>query len=432
MLLLTAPFGKGLQGKLEEYFGKSGDPAEVRETVAGVLADIEARGDAAVAEYTKKFDKADVPASELRVAPEDLAKAAEGLTDVQRAAIEESIANVREFHQKTIPESWSGTNPHGATVGEKYYPIQRVGCYVPGGSVPLVSTVVMSCAIGKLAGVKEMAATTPPGPDGSVAPELLATFHLCGVDEVYKVGGVQAIGALAYGTDTIPAVDKVFGPGNAYVMEAKRQVFGKVGVDLLPGPSEAMVIADETADPRFVAADLLAQAEHGSGKERIFMAIRSEGQLAAIESAINEQAAKLTHGEAIAKILEKNFVVLVCPEWADAVEAANTIAPEHMELHVEDAQIEPLTEQITTAGAILQGALSPTVLGDFTAGPSHTLPTGFSGRAFSGLRLTDFLRRSSIVRYDAASLEKARATVGQFSSMEQLDAHGNSLEIRFS
>jgi histidinol dehydrogenase len=431
MLLLNAPFGN-LEEKLEEYFGKSGDSAQVRETVSRILADIARRGDAAVSEYTKQFDKAVVPASALRVSPEELAKAAEGLSDVQRASIYESIANVREFHAKTIPQSWSAKNPHGATVGEKYYPIRRVGCYVPGGQVPLVSTVVMSCAIGKLAGVQEMAATTPPGADGSVAPELLATFHLCGVDEVYKVGGVQAIGAMAFGTDTIPAVDKIFGPGNAYVMEAKRQVFGTVGVDLLPGPSEVMIIADETADPRFIAADLLAQAEHGSGKERIYLAIRSEAQLPAIDSKIQAQAAKLSHGAAIAKILEKNFVVLVCPEWEDAVEVANLIAPEHMELHVEDSQIEPLTEQITTAGAILQGPLSPTVLGDFTAGPSHTLPTGFSGRAFSGLRLTDFLRRSSIVRYDTDSLQKARATVRQFSSMEQLDAHGNSLEIRFS
>jgi len=431
MLLLNGPF-QNLQSTLDEYFGKSGDPAEVRNTVAGVLQDIEARGDAAVLEYTKKFDQADISADQLKVSTEELEASVAALSVEQRAAIEESIVNVRQFHEKTVPESWSAANPHGAMVGEKYYPIERVGCYVPGGQVPLVSTVIMTCVIGKLAGVKEMAATTPPGADGKVASELLATFHLCGVDEVYRVGGVQAIGALSFGTETIPAVDKVFGPGNAYVMEAKRQVFGQVGVDLLPGPSEVMIITDASADPRFVAADLLAQAEHGSGKERIFLAIREESQLAAIEAAIQEQAAKLTHGDAIARILEKNFVVLVCREWEEAVEAANCIAPEHLELHVVLEQIDALTEQITTAGSILQGSLSPTVLGDFTAGPSHTLPTGFSGRAFSGLRLTDFLRRTSIVRYDAESLQKARSTVAQFSSMEQLDAHGNSLEIRFT
>ena len=431
MLLLNGPF-ENLQAKLEEHFGKSGDPAQVKDTVTRILKDIQIRGDAAVAHYTKEFDGAEVSPSDLRVDPKELVAAADQLTGEQRSAIEESITNVTEFHKKTIPQSWLDTNPHGAIVGERFYPIKRVGCYVPGGQVPLVSTVIMTCVLGKLAGVKEMAATTPPGPDGSIAPELLATFHLCGVDEVYRVGGVQAIGALAYGTDSLPAVDKIFGPGNAYVMEAKRQVFGRAGVDLLPGPSEVMIIADELSDPRFIAADLLAQAEHGSGKERIYLAIRNEGQLSGIQSEIASQTAKLTHGEAIRKILERNFVVLVCPDWKDAVDSANIIAPEHLELHVEVDQLDSLTEQITTAGAILQGAMSPTVLGDFTAGPSHTLPTGFSGRSFSGLRLTDFLRRSSVVRYDAASLEKARSTVGQFSKMEQLDAHGNSLEIRFS
>ena len=431
MLLLNGPF-ENLQALLEEHFGKSGDPAEVRETVASVLQDIQERGDVAVAEYTKKFDKANVSSEDLKVPVQELEDAANQLSADQRSAIEESIANVTAFHKKTIPSSWSDTNPHGAVVGEKFYPIHRVGCYVPGGQVPLVSTVIMTCAIGKLAGVKEMAATTPPGPDGRIAPELLATFHLCGVNEVYRVGGVQAIGALAYGTETLPAVDKIFGPGNAYVMEAKRQVFGQAGVDLLPGPSEVMIIADQFAGPRFIAADLLAQAEHGSGKERIYLAIQTKDQLEGIQAEITDQAGKLTHGEAIGKILEKNFVVLICEDMQDAVDAANCIAPEHLELHVDPAKLDDLTEQITTAGAILQGSMSPTVLGDFTAGPSHTLPTGFSGRAFSGLRLTDFLRRTSVVRYDAASLANARSTVSQFSKMEQLDAHGNSLEIRFS
>jgi histidinol dehydrogenase len=403
----------------------------VRETVARVLGDIEAEGDAAVRRYTQQFDGADIPPENLRVDPAELKAAVDLLATDERAAIEASIRNVQEFHRKTLPESWSAQNPHGATVGEIYYPVQRVGCYVPGGQVPLVSTVVMSCAIGQLVGVPEMAATTPPGPDGSIATPLLATFHLCGVDEVYRIGGVQAIGALAYGTQNVPSVDKVFGPGNAYVMEAKRQVFGQVGVDLLPGPSEVMVIADATADPRFIAADLLAQAEHGSGKERIYLALTEEAMLADVQAAIEAQAASLRHGAAIQKILQNNFVVIV-GSLDLAVEAANLIAPEHLELQVDEVQIDRLTERITTAGAILQGHNSPTVLGDFTAGPSHTLPTGYSGRSFSGLRATDFLRRSSLVRYDAESLARARPTVAKFSAMEQLDAHGNSLEIRFS
>ena len=420
-----------LQDRLDAYFVRSGDSTQIRDTVARVLADIKSDGDAAVCRYTKQFDGAEIPPEKLRVQIPELEAAAESITSDERSAIEESIHNVQEFHRRTLPESWSGKNPHGATVGELYYPVRRVGCYVPGGQVPLVSTVIMSCAIGQLVGVPEIAATTPPSADGQIATPLLATFYLCGVTEVYRVGGVQAIGALSYGTETLPSVDKVFGPGNAYVMEAKRQVFGQVGVDLLPGPSEVMIIADASADPRYIAADLLAQAEHGSGKERIYLALTEEAMLAEVQDAIECQSSSLTHGVAIQKILKNNFAVFI-GDLDLAVEAANIIAPEHLELQVKDSEIDRLSQSITTAGSILQGHNSPTVLGDFTAGPSHTLPTGYSGRSFSGLRATDFLRRSSIVRYDAESLASARSTVSKFSSMEQLDAHGNSLEIRFS
>jgi len=421
-----------LQSKLESYFGKSGDSSEVRQTVARVLSDIEIRGDEAVRYYTQLYDGADISTETLKVSSLELEVAVQSLTPDERAAIDESISNVREFHTKTLPESWSAQNPHGATVGEAYYPIRRAGCYIPGGQVPLVSSVVMTCALGRLVGVPEMVAATPPGPDGHIAAPLLATLKLCGVDEVYRVGGIQAIGALSYGTVSVSAVDKVFGPGNAYVIEAKRQVFGKVGVDLLPGPSEVMIIADSSADPRFIAADLLAQAEHGTGKERIYLALTKESMLADVNLAIEAQFTDLTHGGAIRKILENNFVVFLIDNLNTAIEVANLVAPEHLELQVEEAELDHLTASITTAGAILQGHLTPTVLGDFTAGPSHTLPTGFSGHSFSGLRAIDFMRRSSIVRYDADSLLEARSTVEKFSSMEKLDAHGRSLDIRFT
>ena len=421
-----------LQSKLESYFGKSGDSSEVRQTVARVLSDIEIRGDEAVRYYTQLYDGADISTETLKVSSLELEVAVQSLTQDERAAIDESISNVREFHTKTLPESWSARNPHGATVGEAYYPIRRAGCYIPGGQVPLVSSVIMTCALGRLVGVPEMVAATPPGPDGHIAAPLLATLKLCGVDEVYRVGGIQAIGALSYGTASVSAVDKVFGPGNAYVIEAKRQVFGKVGVDLLPGPSEVMIIADSSADPRFIAADLLAQAEHGTGKERIYLALTKESMLADVNLAIEAQFTDLTHGGAIRKILENNFVVFLIDNLDTAIEVANLVAPEHLELQVEEAELDHLTASITTAGAILQGHLTPTVLGDFTAGPSHTLPTGFSGHSFSGLRAIDFMRRSSIVRYDADSLLEARSTVEKFSSMEKLDAHGRSLDIRFT
>ena len=259
---------------------------------------------------------------------------------------------------------------------------------------------------------------------------MLAALSIIGIDEVYKVGGIQAIGAMAYGTKTIPAVDKIYGPGNAYVMEAKRQVLGTVGIDLLPGPSEVMIIADAGANPRHVAADLLAQAEHGSGKEIIYFATTSKSLLGKIEKAIAKQLPTLRHADKCAKILNGRCLAVTCKTLAQAVKVANYIAPEHLELQVAAASIEPLSQQITTAGAILQGYMTPTVLGDFTAGPSHTLPTGRAGRFFSGLQATDFMRRSSTVRYDAKSLAKASPVVETFARLEQLDAHGKSLTIR--
>jgi histidinol dehydrogenase len=241
---------------------------------------------------------------------------------------------------------------------------------------------------------------------------------------------VQAIGAMAYGTDTVPAVDKIFGPGNAFVMEAKRQVLGAVGIDLLPGPSEVMIIADSGANPTHVAADLLAQAEHGSGKEIIYLATTSPALLSQVEAAIELLLPECSHAEKCAKILKERFLAVVCGSLEQAAEVANYIAPEHLELQVADKSIAKLTNWITTAGAILQGYMTPTVVGDFTAGPSHTLPTGRAGRFFSGLQATDFMRRSSILRYDAKSLANAAPVVATFARLEQLDAHGRSLTIR--
>jgi histidinol dehydrogenase len=359
-----------------------------------------------------------------------LKASAKSLSPADRKAIRESIAMVKDFHKKTLPKAWKGRNAQGGIVGERFYPIQRVGLYIPGGNVPLVSTVIMTAVLAKLVKCPEIAVCTPPDAEGNVAPAMLAALSIIGIDEVYKVGGVQAIAAMAYGTQTIPAVDKIFGPGNAFVMEAKRQVLGTVGIDLLPGPSEVMIIADAGANPRHVAADLLAQAEHGSGKEIIYFATTSKVLLKKIEKAIAQQMPALSHADKCAKVLDGRCLAVTCKNLSQAAEVANYIAPEHLELQVADASIEPLSQQITTAGAILQGYFTPTVLGDFTAGPSHTLPTGRAGRFFSGLQATDFMRRSSTVRYDAKSLAKAAPIVEAFARLEQLDAHGKSLTIR--
>jgi histidinol dehydrogenase len=346
--------------------------------------------------------------------------------------LDEAIRSVEFFHKKCLPEDWLSENQHGAVVGEKYDPIQRVGIYIPGGQVPLVSTVIMTVTLAKIAGVPEIVVVTPPRKDGSIHPYLLAAMSRIGVKEIYRMGGIQAVGALAFGTETVPSVDKIFGPGNAYVMEAKRQVLGVCGMDLLPGPSEIMVIGDETANPAYIAADLLAQAEHGSGKEKVFWASVGNHSLKdQVILEINKQIQTLSHKEKIRYIIEEACILIQCENIDQAISAANKIAPEHLELHLSKLNEDHCIEKILTAGCMLLGEMSPTVLGDFVAGPSHTLPTGTSGRFFSGLRLEDFMRRTSLIRYSRESANLARGAVKAFSEMEQLDAHGNSLEIRF-
>lgn len=404
--------------------------ADVAETVKTIIADIESRGDKAVLAYTERFDGARLEAAAQRVPAAELAAAGKSLKPAERSAIRSAIACVRDFNKKTRPKNWQAKNPHGASVGERFYAIRRVGLYVPGGQVPLVSSVVMSAVLAKIAGCPEIVVCTPPQKDGSVNSALLAALHLAGVTEVYKVGGVQAIAAMAIGTETIPAVDKIFGPGNAYVMEAKRALFGTVGIDLLPGPSEVLVVADKSASAANIAADLLAQAEHGTTKEKVYLIVPSKRVYEQVEKEIAAQAESLSHREKALYVLEHRAVAIVTASAKAIAEVANYIAPEHMELQVEPQLQKTLLETVTTAGAILLGHDTPTVLGDFTAGPSHTLPTDRTGHFFGGMQVIDFMRRSSFVRYDKRSAAKAWPTVRAFSRMEQLDAHGKSLAIR--
>lgn len=419
----------GFRSRLARYCREAASGKNVGAAVASVIEAVRKEGDKAVLRYTKQFDKAELKLAQLKVSADEMKDSAKSLAPAQRRALRDSLRCVQDFHRKTLPKPWRGKNPHGATVGEEFYPIQRVGLYVPGGQVPLASTVIMSVTLAKLAGCPEICVCTPPKADSSVDPGLLAALQACGATEVYRVGGIQAIAAMAYGTKRIPAVDKVYGPGNAFVTEAKRQLFGVVGVDLLPGPSEVLILADETARADFIAADLLAQAEHGSGKEKVYFVTTHEPLVAAVESEIKEQAETLSHAKQALAVLKKSLAI-VAKDMKSAVEAANFVAPEHMELHVAPAARKPLIKQIKNAGALLIGAETPTVLGDFTAGPSHTLPTDRTGRFFSGLQVTDFMRRTSIVHYDKRSAAKAWPTVKAFSELEQLDAHGRSLQIR--
>lgn len=405
-------------------------PSDLSDRVSEILQAVKNGGDSAVLHYTKAFDGAQLQAKDLLVSASELATAVESLNGTERAAIAEAIEMVKAFHQHTLPKDWQTENKHGALVGERFYPIERVGLYIPGGNVPLVSTVVMTAVLAKLVGCPEIVVCTPPQADGSIAPAMLAALNLVGIDQVYRIGGVQAVAAMAYGTESVPAVDKIFGPGNAYVMEAKRQVLGTVGIDLLPGPSEVMVIADAGANPEHIAADLLAQAEHGSGKELLYFVSTCQSLIPQVESALAAQLSLCKHADKCRKIIDERCLVVLCPDLKAVVHVANRVAPEHLELQVAEADLTALKKEITTAGAMLLGYMTPTVVGDFVAGPSHTLPTGQAGRFFSGLQASDFMRRTSLLQYDAHSLKNAASTVKVFAALEQLDAHGRSLTLR--
>jgi len=345
-----------------------------------------------------------------------------------RQAIAEAEKNIAAFAEKSLRKKWQMKNSHGASVGEKFDPFQRVGVYVPGGMAPLVSTALMTITLARVAGCPEIVVCTPCGKDGSINPALLFAARAAGATEIYRVGGAQAIAAMAYGTNTIPRVQKIFGPGNAYVVAAKRLLVGHVAIDLLPGPSELLVLADDTANPRFIAADLLAQAEHGSGHERVWLVTTSVQILKSVEGEIAKQLPKLARREFVQRALQNNGWLIQVKSLADGVALANRLAPEHCEIMTRNPR--KVSGGILTAGAIFLGPWSPTVLGDYVAGPSHTLPTGGAGASFAGLTVDQFQRRTSVVEYSRASLKKALPVVKKFAELEGLGAHGRSAEIR--
>lgn len=418
----------GLDAVLRRLDRRYQPAAGLSEKVAAVLDAVRKGGDAAVMKFAREFDGADFPATRLAVPPEEREEAVRSLEPSVKKALKEAITNVTAFARAGKRKNWQMRNAHGAVVGERFDPFRRVGIYVPAGSAPLVSTAVMTIAIAKAAGVPEIAAVSPVKGGGRMDPVLLAAMALCGATEIYRAGGVQAIGALAFGTRTIRAVDKICGPGSAWVTEAKRQVVGRVAIDLLPGPSEIAVIADAKANPRWAAADLLAQAEHGPDSA-ILLVATSRRVLEAVRAGVAAQAASLKRGEVLAKVLEKNALFVLASNETEAACLVNAWAPEHLALHTENP--DRLARTITTAGAIFLGGWSPVVAGDFVAGPSHTLPTGGAGKSFGGLTVEMFQRRTSLVRYDAKSLAKADPAIQTFSRVEGLDAHGKSSAVRF-
>lgn len=403
------------------------DPA-IEDRAKGIIAAVQAKGDEALLEFTEQFDGAALTADQLAVTQSELMAASIKSDESLRAAVSGAGKNIAAFAEASLRKDWWMRNSHGAVVGEKFDPFQRVGIYIPGGTAPLVSTALMTITLARVADCPEIVVCTPCSRDGSINSSLLFAARSAGATEIYRVGGAQAIAAMACGTKTIRRVQKIFGPGNAYVVAAKRLLVGHVAIDLLPGPSEVLVLADETANPKFVAADLLAQAEHGSGHERVWLVTMSAKLLKAVEKEISRQLPKLARREFIQRVLDANGWLIQVATMDEAVALTNRLAPEHCEIMTRRAG--QVSRGIVTAGAVFLGPWSPTVLGDYVAGPSHTLPTGGAGASFAGLTVDQFQRRTSVVEYNRASFKKALASVKKFSEMEGLGAHGKSAEIR--
>jgi histidinol dehydrogenase len=417
--------------KLREVTAASSlfDP-EIEQRTRAILDDIQVLGDDALVKLTERFDGAKLTVEQLAVTSEELLAASLKADESLRAVVAEAEKNIANFARKSCRKDWQMKNSHGASVGEKFDPFQRVGIYIPGGTAPLVSTALMTITLAKVAGCQEIVVCTPCGKDGSINPALLFAARTAGATEIYRVGGAQAIGAMAYGTKTIRRVQKIFGPGNAYVSMAKRLLFGRVAIDLLAGPSDLLVLTDKTANPKFAAADLLAQAEHGSGHERVWLVTTSTKVLKGVEKELARQLPKLARREFIQRVLDRNLWLIQVQTPEDAVALTNQLAPEHCEVITRNART--MSRSIVTAGAIFLGNYSPTALGDYVAGPSHCLPTDGAGASFAGLTVDQFQRRTSYVEYNRASLKNALPAVQKFAELEGLGAHGNSAAIRNS
>lgn len=425
---LVRPRDKNYARLLRSLDRRAIPDATVEKTVRAIIAAVQKDGDAALLRLTKKFGGPKLSPAQLQVPPPHLSAAWRDLDPTTRRALQAAHRNIRAFAAKSLRRGWSTRNAQGARTGERFDPFRRVGLYVPGGTAPLVSTALMTCTYAAAAGVKEIVAVTPAGPDGQVSPALLAALHLAGATEVYRIGGAQAVAALALGSKTIAPVDKIFGPGNRYVVEAKRQLFGRVAIDLLPGPSEILVIADRTAHPAWVAADLLAQAEHGRDSAAVLLT-DSPAVLTATAREVEKQARTLPRGKILQDSLKNASLVLVA-SMDEAVNLANAYASEHVSLQVQNPR--RLAPRLLTSGAIFLGGYSPVAVGDFLAGPSHELPTGGAGKSFAGLTADQFQRRTSLVELDRRSLAKSVPLVEAFARVEGLDAHGRSARIRLA
>ena len=396
--------------------------------VDDILKKVRAEGDSAVFAYTKEFDKVEITADTVRVTEDEIREAYDAVDPSLVEVIRKALVNIRSYHEKQKQNSWFSSTEDGTMLGQKVTPLKRVGVYVPGGKAVYPSSVLMNIVPAKVAGVDQIIMTTPPGKDGKVCPTTLVAAKEAGADEVYKVGGAQAVGALAYGTESIPKVDKIVGPGNIFVALAKKAVYGYVSIDSIAGPSEILVRAGETANPRYGAADLLSQAEHDELASAIL--ITTSRELAEkVSSEVEEFVKVLSRKEIIQKSLDNFGYILIAEDMDEAVEAANEIASEHMEIVTRNPF--EIMMKVRNAGAIFIGEYSSEPLGDYFAGPNHVLPTNGTAKFFSPLSVDDFIKKSSIVYYSRKALGKIHKDIEQFAKAEQLTAHANSVAVRF-
>ena len=399
------------------------------DSLNAILANVKKNGDKALFQYTKDFDKADINASNIKVTEEEIKEAYDRLENPELVqVIRRSLKNIKEYHEKQKQYSWFDSKPDGSILGQKVTPLSRVGVYVPGGKAAYPSSVLMNVIPAKVAGVEQIVMVTPPGKDGKVNPNTLVAANEAGVDVIYKVGGAQAIAALAYGTESIAKVDKIVGPGNIYVALAKKAVFGYVSIDSVAGPSEILVLADETANPRYVAADLLSQAEHDELASAILVTT-SEELANKVSEYVDMFVSKLKRKEILQKSLDNYGYILVTDTMQDAIDTANDIASEHLEI-VTKNPFDTMT-RIKNAGAIFLGENSSEPLGDYFAGPNHVLPTNGTAKFFSPLSVDDFIKKSSIISYSREALEPLSEDIQKFAKAEGLTAHANSIRVRF-
>ncbi len=411
----------------QEIFARENIDTNVEGVVTAIIADVVARGDVALYDYAKKFDKADL--TSLEVSAQELDEAFSAVEPRFLDILREAAANIRAFHEKQVRNSFVLNDKDGVVIGQKVMPIEKVGLYVPGGTAAYPSTVLMDSIPAKIAGCAEIVMVTPPNAQGKVNPVILAAAKIAGVDRIFKMGGAQAVAALAYGTESVPKVDKIVGPGNAYVAEAKKQVFGRVSIDMIAGPSEILVVADATCNPKFVAADLLSQAEHDKMASAVL--VTDSRQFAeAVSEELERQIPLLSRSEIARCSIDKNGKIIVAENnLMLAIDIANEIAPEHLELCVDNAF--DYLDKVKHAGSIFMGKHCPEALGDYFAGPNHTLPTSGTARFSSPLSVDDFVKKSQFTYYTADALAQVADKVAFFANKEGLDAHAKSATVRF-